>query len=171
MVERFRVGVIASTHGLKGEVKIFPTTDDPGRFEDLDDVTLVTRRGEEKLRIRSVKYFKNFVILGFEGKDRIEDVERLRGAELMIDRKDAIPLGEGEHYIPDLIGLDVIREEDGSSVGKLTDVLFTGANDVYVVRTPEGKDLLIPAIPQCIKDVNVEEGFMKVWLMPGLEDL
>lgn len=170
MTERFRVGVIASTHGLKGEVKVFPTTDDPERFEDLDEVILVTRRDERKLRIRSVKYFKNFVILGFEGLGRIEDVQTLRGAELMVDRKDAIPLAEGEHYIPDLIGLKVIRE-DGSEVGELTDVLFTGANDVYVTRTKEGKDLLIPAIPQCIKDVNVEEGFMKVWLMPGLEDL
>lgn len=170
MVERFRVGVIASTHGLKGEVKVFPTTDDPERFEDLDEVILVTRRAEEKLKIRSVKYFKKFVILGFEGKNRIEDVERLRGAELMIDRKDAIPLEEGEHYIPDLLGLKVLRE-DGTELGELTDVLFTGANDVYVTKTPEGKEILIPAIEQCIKDINVEKGYMKVWLMPGLEDL
>ena len=173
MVSRFRVGVIAGTHGLRGEVKVFPTTDEPRRFLDLKQVILDTGREERILKIRSVKFFKKFVILGFEQMDRIEDVERLRGSSLLIDRKDALPLEEGEYYIPDLLGLKVVtrESEEDVQIGTLKDVLMTGANDVYVVEKTDGGELLIPVIEQCIKEVNLEEGFVRVWIMPGLEDL
>ncbi|MBR7045035.1 MAG: 16S rRNA processing protein RimM [Lachnospiraceae bacterium] len=173
MVKEFQVGVITSTHGLKGEVKVFPTTDDPQRFLDLEEVILEKGRIRKTLRIRSVKFFKKYVILGFEGMDRIEDVERLRGSSLLIDRKDALPLEEGEYYIPDLLGLKVVtrEEEEDVQIGTLKDVLMTGANDVYVVEKTDGGELLIPVIEQCIKEVNLEEGFVRVWIMPGLEDL
>ena len=170
MVSRFRVGVIAGTHGLRGEVKVFPTTEDPRRFSDLEKVILVTGREERTLKIRSVKYFKKFVILGFEGMDRIEDVEKLKGSELMIGREDAIPLEEGEYFIPDLIGLKVVTD-DGRELGVIKDVIETGANNVYDVQDDNGKRILIPAIPQCILDVRLEEGDMTVHLLPGLEDL
>ena len=170
MTERFQVGVIASTHGLRGEVKVFPTTDDPGRFLDLDEVILDAPQGERILRIRSVKFFKKFVILGFQGLDRIEDVERLRGCPLVVDRKDALPLEEGEYYVADLIGLPV-RTEDGTQIGTLREVIRTGANDVYAVAREGMKDLLLPAISDCILDVQPEEGFITVYIMPGLEDL
>lgn len=170
MVTRFRVGVIAGTHGLKGEVKVFPTTDDPKRFLDLNEVILSTAREERKLKIRGVKFFKKFVILSFEGLDRIEDVERLHNAELLIDRKDAVPLEEGEYFIPDLLGLNVVTEE-GRELGHLIDVIETGANNVYDVRDDSGREILIPAIPQCIRDVDLESGVMTVRLLPGLEDL
>lgn len=168
MVSRFRVGVIAGTHGLRGEVKVFPTTDEPRRFLDLEKVIMDTGREERILRIRSVKFFKKFVILGFEGMDRIEDVERLKGAELLIDRKDAIPLEEGEYFIPDLLGLKVVTD-DGRELGVIKDVIETGANNVYDVQNEEGGRVLIPAIPQCILEVRLEEGDMKVHLLPGLE--
>ena len=173
MVKEFQVGVITSTHGLKGEVKVFPTTDDPQRFLDLEEVILEKGRIRKTLRIRSGKFFKKYVILGFEGMDRIEDVERLRGSSLLIDRKDALPLEEGEYYIPDLLGLKVVtrEEEEDVQIGTLKDVLMTGANDVYVVEKTDGGELLIPVIEQCIKEVNLEEGFVRVWIMPGLEDL
>ncbi len=178
MVSRFRVGVITATHGLRGEVKVFPTTDEPQRFKMLKEIILVTNREERHLKIRSVKFFKQFVILGFEGLDRIEDVEKMRRAELYIDRKDALPLEEGEYFIPDLLGLTVV-EEDGNVVGVLKDVMQTGANDVYVVQRdtsggtvdPAKEELLIPAIPECIRNVDLEEKTMTVWLMPGLTDL
>ncbi|MBQ4304171.1 MAG: 16S rRNA processing protein RimM [Lachnospiraceae bacterium] len=173
MVKEFQVGIITSTHGLKGEVKVFPTTDDPQRFLDLEEVILEKGRIRKTLRIRSVKFFKKYVILGFEGMDRIEDVERLRGSSLLIDRKDALPLEEGEYYIPDLLGLKVVTREgeEDVQIGTLKDVLMTGANDVYVVEKTDGGELLIPVIEQCIKEVNLEEGFVRVWIMPGLEDL
>ena len=170
MVSRFRVGVIAGTHGLRGEVKVFPTTDEPARFLDLEKVILDTGREERTLKIRSVKFFKKFVILGFEGMDRIEDVERLKGAELLIGREDAIPLAEGEYFIPDLLGLRVVTD-DGRDLGIIKDVIETGANNVYDVRGDDGARILIPAIPQCILDVRLEEGSMTVHLLPGLEDL
>ena len=170
MVTRFRVGVITGTHGLRGEVKVYPTTDEPARFLDLEQVILDTGRQERVLKLRSVKFFKKFVILGFEGLDRIEDVERLKGAELLIPREEAYELEEGEYFIPDLLGLRVVTE-DGRELGVIKDVIETGANNVYDVRNEDGKGILIPAISDCVLDVNLEEETMKVHLLPGLEDL
>lgn len=170
LTERFQVGVITSPHGLRGEVKVYPTTDDPSRFKILKELILKEKRSERVLRVRSVKFFKQFVILGFEGLNRIEDVESLRRCPLLVERKDAIPLEEDEYYIADLIGLSV-RREDGTEVGTLKEVLETGANDVYVVGREGQKDLLLPAISQCILDVQPEEGFITVHIMEGLEDL
>lgn len=169
-IERFQVGVIAATHGLRGEVKVFPTSDEPRRFDTLKEVILDTGRAERRLRIRSVKYFKQFAILGFEGMDRIEDVERLRGASLLIDREDAVPLEEGEYFIPDLLGMKVITDK-GRELGELQDVLQTGANDVYVVGGKGKKQLLLPAIPDCILKVDTDSAEMTVHLMDGLEEL
>ncbi len=169
MVEYFQVGVITGTHGLKGEVKVFPTTDDPERFLSLDKVLLDLGKSRKELSIAHVKFFKQFVILSFKEFSRIEDVERLRGKSLLISREQAVPLEEGEFFIPDLLGLSVM-EEDGTPVGTLKDVLQTGANDVYVVQTPEGKEILLPAIWECIKETNPQEGYMKVYLMPGLTE-
>ncbi len=117
MTDRFQTGVITGTHGLRGEVKVFPTTEDPARFLDLKEVILQMPGQERRLKIRSVKFFKKFVILGFEGMNRIEDVEKLRGCPLLVERKDAIPLEEGEYYVADLIGLSV-RTEDGNEMQK-----------------------------------------------------
>ena len=105
MVSKLRVGVISSTHGLKGEVKVFPTTDDPARFRDLREVILEAKRETRDLEVERVKFFKQFVIVKFKGLDRIEEVEGYKGAELWVTRENAVPLEEGEYYIADLIGL------------------------------------------------------------------
>ena len=170
MVEQFRVGVITSTHGLKGEVKVFPTTDDPGRFRKLKKVTLDLGGEKRQLKVRKVSFFKQFVILGFEGLDTIEDVERLRGKDLLVDRKDAIALPEGRYFIADLIGLRVINEQD-EEIGILQDVLETGANDVYVAVRPDGRELLLPVIDECVLETDRDAGYVRVHVMPGLEDL
>ena len=170
MVDRFRVGIITGTHGLGGEVKVLPTTDDPQRFKDLKSVYLTGGRDEKKLTVSSVKFAGRFVIVGFAEYGSIEDVEKLRGTNIEIDRKDAVKLKEGQYFIPDIIGLNVI-EIDGRVIGTVTDVMETGANKVYVTETPEGKEILLPAIPDCIKEINPEEGYMRIYLMPGLEDL
>ena len=167
LTERFQVGVITAPHGLRGEVKVYPTTDDPSRFKILKELILKEKRSERVLRVRSVKFFKQFVILGFEGLNRIEDVESLRRCPLLVERKDAIPLEEDEYYIADLIGMRVVDEEE-QELGELTDVLETGANDVYVIKKPDGSELLLPAISQCILHVDVEEGFMRVHVLEGL---
>ena len=167
MEQYLRVGVITTTHGLKGEVKVFPTVDDPKRFLDLRQVLLRTGRTERELEVQNVRFFKKMVIVRFTGLDRIEDVEALRQAELYVSRENAVPLAEGEYYIGDLIDMEV-RTTDGEVLGVLTDVMETGANDVYVVQSKKYGEILIPAIKQCIIEVNIESGVMLVELLPGL---
>lgn len=167
MEQYLRVGVIASTHGLKGEVKVFPTTDEPERFRKLKKVFLDTGKEYLPLKIKSVKFFKNQVILKFDEFQDINEVEKYRGKDLLIDREQALPLAENENFIVDLINMDVYDEEE-QRLGTLTDVLQTGANDVYVVETEEGKEILLPAIPSCILEVDVEAAKMIVRIPEGL---
>ena len=170
MEDMLRVGVISSTHGVRGEVKVFPTTDDPARFEELETVLLDTGKEKLELEIAGVKFFKNMVILKFKGYDSINDVERYRGKDLWITREQAVPLGEDENFVADLIGLAVVTD-GGETLGTMKDVMFTGANDVYVVERENGKELLLPAIKDCMLDVDVENGVMTVHVLDGLLDL
>ena len=167
MEDLLQVGVITSTHGIRGEVKVFPTTDDPKRFRKLKQVILDTGKEQLEMEIASVKFFKNQVIVKFKGIDDINDVEKYRKAGLYVTRENAVPLGENEYFIADLIGLKVIFDDE-EELGVIDDVLQTGANDVYIVKKEQTPDLLIPAIKDCIKNVNIEEGTMIVHLLPGL---
>lgn len=169
MENLLRVGVISSTHGVKGEVKVFPTTDDPARFKSLKKVMLDTGREHMDLEIQGVKFFKNMVILKFKGFDSIDEIEKYKGKDLLISRDQAVKLGPDENFIIDLIGLRVVTE-DGAEFGTLTDVIKTGANDVYEVRTGEGKDVLLPAIKECVLGVDIEKGIVTVHIMDGLLD-
>ena len=169
MEQFLRVGVISSTPGIRGEVKVYPTTDDPERFLDLDEVILDTGREHKILEIEGVKFFKNQVILKFKGYDNINDIEKYLKKDLLVDREHAVELGENENFIADLIDMEVVTDE-GKVLGTLTDVIETGANDVYAVKTPEGKEILLPAIRDCILDVNVDEKRMTVHVMEGLLD-
>lgn len=166
MEDLLKVGVITTTHGVRGEVKVFPTTD-AERFMELEYVILDTGREKRELTIQNVKFFKNLVILKFEGIDNINDIEKYKGKELWVPREEAQELDEDEYYIGDLIGMDVLLE-DGTRFGILKDVMETGANDVYVVETEEGKEVLLPAIHDCIMDVDIEKNAMTVHLMKGL---
>ena len=167
MEQYLRVGVISSTHGLKGEVKVFPTTDDPERFRKLKKVYLDTGKDYMPLKVTGIKFFKNQVILKFQEFQDINEIEKYRGKDLLIDREQAVPLAENENFIVDLIDMDVYDEEE-KRLGTLTDVLQTGANDGYVVETDEGKEILLPAIPSCILDVDVEAAKMIVRIPEGL---
>lgn len=165
----FRVGVIANTHGIRGEVKVYPTTDDLNRFDQLKEVILDTGREHIYLQVQGVRYFKNMAILKFKGIDNINDVEKYKGKDLLVTRENAVPLEENEYYIADLIDMEVYNE-DGSRLGILNDVMQTGANDVYVIALENGKELLLPNIDQCILDVNTEENKMTVHVLEGLTD-
>lgn len=169
MEERLQVGVISSTHGVRGEVKVFPTTDDVTRFKKLKEVILVTEKTEKVLKITSVKFFKQFAILKFEGIDTLNDVEVYKGASLFVDRKNAVKLQKDEYFIADLIDLNVV-DENGNELGTLIEVMPTGANDVYIVKSPEGKELLFPAIKECILNIDLKKGQMTVHVMDGLLD-
>ena len=167
MEKQLQVGVISSTHGVRGEVKVFPTTDDVTRFRQLKKVYLDTGREMLPLEIQNVKFFKQFAILKFKGIDNINDIEKYRGKSLMIDREDAVDLEEDEYFIADMIGMKVCTE-DGSEFGTLKDVMETGANDVYIIDSPEHGEVLIPAIRECILDVDMDEERMTIHLMEGL---
>lgn len=169
MEDLLKVGVITSTHGIRGEVKVYPTTDDLNRFTYLKDCILDTGKQKIPLEVEGCKFFKNQAILKFKGYDNINDIEKYKGFGLYVTRENAVPLEEGEFYIADIIDAKVY-EENGNCLGILTDVLETGANDVYVVKMESGKELLIPAIPQCVLDVNVEEPRVTVQLMKGMLD-
>lgn len=166
MEEFLQVGIISSTHGVRGEVKVFPTTDDAVRFKNLKKIILNTGKEQIPLEIENVKFFKQFVILKFKGIDNINDIEKYKGKSLFVDRENAVKLEKDEYYIADLIGMQVFTEE--GRLGVLKDVLETGANEVYVVDSDKYGEVLIPAIQQCILDVNVEEQTMKVYLLEGL---
>lgn len=161
---------MTSVHGIKGEVKVFPTTDDSRRFKKLKQVYLDTGKEMLPLEIEGVKFFKQMVILKFKGYENPDDVMKFRQKELWIDRKDAVRLSKDEYFIADLIDMEVCDEE-GKLIGILKDVISTGANDVYAVETPEGKEVLFPAIRQCVLDVDTEARKMTVHVMEGLLDL
>lgn len=170
MEQTLRVGVITSTHGVHGEVKVFPTTDDPKRFKRLKEVLLDTGRELKPMEVESVKFFKNMVILKFNGFDNINDIEIYKGKDLLVTRDKAVKLAPNENFIVDLIGLNVVTD-GGEELGVMKDVLQTGANDVYVVEMKNDKEVLLPAIKQCILDVNLEQQKMTVHVMDGLLDL
>jgi 16S rRNA processing protein RimM len=170
MEDLLQVGIITSTHGVRGEVKVYPTTDDPRRFRRLKEVVLDTGREKINQEIEGVKFFKQFVILKFKGLDNINDIEKYRQKSLYVTRKNAVRLQRDEYFIADLIGLKV-QDEDGTELGTVKDVIETGANDVYEVEMADGRSLLLPAIKQCILNVDVENGMMQVHVLEGLLDL
>ena len=165
-----RVGVITSPHGIKGEVKVFPTTDDAKRFKELKKVILDTGKEYIPMEIEHVKFFKNMVILKFKGYDNINEIEKYKSRDLLITRDQAVDLAPDEYFITDLIGLAVVSDQ-GVEMGTLKDVLETGANDVYVVAMKDGKELMLPAIGDCILNVDLEQRRMEVHVLEGLMDL
>ena len=168
-----QIGVITGTHGIKGLVKVLPFTDNPERFAELHEVTAVCVNGERiPLEITHASPHKDRILIGFKDMDNINLVEHLKGAELYIERKYAAPLNKDEYYYADLIGMKVIRDcgDDEQEIGILSDIMQTGANDVYVVRSENGHEMLIPAIRECILNVDVDAGLMEVRLLPGMEE-
>ena len=167
MEQLLQVGVITQPHGVRGEVKVFPTTDDPVRFKKLKKVILDTGKEKLDLEVEHVKIFKQFVIVKFKEFDNINDIERYKRCPLLVERKDAVELEADEYFIADMIGIEVVTEDD-KPFGTLKDVMETGANDVYVIDTDEHGEVLVPAIRECILDVDIENQKMKIHLMDGL---
>lgn len=168
----FVVGKIVNTQGIKGEVRVLPTTDDVSRFELLDFVYVDKKGNIQKYEIENVRYHKQFVIIKFKGIDDMTAGETLKNTEIKITEDMALPLGEDEYYISDLYSMEVVTD-DGELLGTIQDIIFTGANDVYVVRNDESEkseksEILIPAIKQCILNVDKENNKMTVKLLEGL---
>ncbi len=169
MEDLLQVGAVTSTHGLRGEVKVFPTTDDPARYKTLKEVILDTGKQQVILELAGVRFFKKMVIVKFKGIDDINDAQQYKGAKLYVTREQAVPLEEDEYFLADLVGLTAVTDE-GEVLGTVADVLQTGANDVYIIKQEKGGELLIPAIKDCIKRIDISGGRMEVHLLPGLRE-
>lgn len=168
MVEYFEIGQIVNTSGLKGIVKVNSFSDDMNRFEKLNKVLIEKNQKLTEYIIEEVRYNKNQVLLKLKGIDTIEDAEKLRNCYIKIPRTETENLPEDTYYIVDLIGINVYLE-DGILVGKIIDVFPTGSNDVYVIKREENTDLLIPAIKDVVKSINIQEKKMIIDLIEGLE--
>lgn len=166
--EYLSVGKIVNTHGLNGELKIIPMTSDISRFDYLVFTSIEIDGKIKEFKVAGARYHKEFVLLKLKGIDNMTDAEVLKGHELLVDRENARSLDEDEYFIYDLIGLEVY--EDDKLLGKLTEVLETGSNDVYVVKPDDGKEILIPALKSVILNVDSENKRMEVWLPEGLMD-
>ncbi len=168
MNDYFVIGKIVNTQGVRGDVRIVPQTDDVTRFEKLTTVQIFREKQTRELTIEKVWYHKKFVCIKFLEIKDMNDAEKIKDYLIRIDREDAVELEEDEYFITDLMGV-LVKTEDGEELGTIKDVIVTGANDVYVIKT-SGKDLLIPAIKQCILDVDMKERIMTIHLMKGLVD-
>ena len=167
MQEEFRVGVISNTHGVKGELKVFPTTDDVLRFKRLKNIRLVGNKRQLDAEIENVRFFKNMAIVKFVGYDDINDVIGFKGMDLIIDRNDAVELKENEYFISDIIGARV-ELEDKSLLGTVKNVIITGANEVFEVESEIYGQILIPSIKECIKKLDIENSLLVVSLLDGM---
>lgn len=170
MTDYLHIGRIANAHGVKGYLKVLPTTDDITRFERLKEVVIEDTNSKDHIyKIRDIKYSKQFVLLKLEGVNTMDEALLMKRFVIKIDRSEALPLEEDENYICDLIGLQVYDTE-GQCLGSLKDVLLTGANDVYVIDDGSKNGILLPALKDLIHEVNIEEQKMVVTIPKGLVD-
>lgn len=167
MQKYFEVGQIVNTFGVKGMLKVKPFTDDVERFEELKKVYICEKEKLEEVEIEEVKYHKDMVLLKVKGIEDMNEAEKVKGLYLKIDRKNAKKLPKDTYFIADLLGLEVYSDT-GELLGKVDDIFRTGANDVYVVKNENGKQLLLPGIPDVIKEIDLEKGIIIVHLLKGL---
>ena len=160
-------GKIVTTHGLKGEVKVYPWTDSPQEL--LDIPALYFDRGNTPVEIEGARAMGSMVLIKFRGIDSIEQAQALRGRIVYASRED-IPLLEGQYFVQDIIGLSAIDADDGHLYGTVVDVSKTGANDVYHIKFPDGKIRLVPKIPHVVLKISPEEGRMEIRPLKGLFD-
>ncbi len=167
MQKYFEVGQIVNTFGVKGVLKVKPFTDEMERFEELKKVYICKKEKLEEVEIEEVKYHKDMVLLKVKGIDDMNEAEKVKGLYLKIDRKNAKKLPKDTYFIADLLGLEVYSDT-GELLGKVDDIFRTGANDVYVVKDEKGKQLLLPGIPDVIKEIDLEKEKIIVHLLKGL---
>ncbi|WP_283594216.1 ribosome maturation factor RimM [Limosilactobacillus galli] len=165
----YNVGKVVNTHGIRGDVRVMPTTDFVAeRFAKGQDLYLQQAGEPLKLIVESARQHKGFILVKFVGYDNINDVQAFRDHELMVSGKDQQPLEDGQYYYHQIIGLSV-KTVDGEELGTIKEILSPGANDVWVVQRDGKKDLLLPVIDDVVKDVDLDAGEVTVELMEGLE--
>ena len=169
-MEKIKIGTIVNAVALRGEVKVYHFSDCKERFEELDEVILERKGKSQTYRIEKVRYQNDMVILKFKGVDDRNAAEALKESDVMITEADLKELPEDTFYVRDLIGCSVFNVETGTEIGTIRDVLQNSAQDIYVIKTAGGKDAMIPAVGDFVDEVNIEERFVKVRLIPGLID-
>ena len=167
MLPNLEIGQIVNTFGIKGMVKVKPFTDDIRRFDELKTVYVEKNSNQTEYEIEEVKYHKGMVLIKFKGIDKVEQAEMLRNSYLTVSRDSVEKLEEGRYYIVDLLGLEVYTDEQ-ILLGTLEDIFNTGSNDIYVVKDKQGKQILLPAIQDVIKQIDIENKKIIVHLLPGL---
>lgn len=167
MLPNLEIGQIVNTFGIKGMVKVKPFTDDIRRFDELKKVYVEKNSNQTEYEIEEVKYHKDMVLIKLKGIDKVEQAEELRNAYLTVSRDSVEELEEGRYYIVDLLGLEVYTDEQ-VLLGTLEDIFNTGSNDIYVVKDKQGKQILLPAIQDVIKQIDIENKKIIVHLLPGL---
>lgn len=167
MLPNLEIGQIVNTFGIKGMVKVKPFTDDIRRFDELKTVYVEKNSNQTEYEIEEVKYHKDMVLIKFKGIDKVEQAEMLRNSYLTVSRDSVKKLEEGRYYIVDLLGLEVYTDEQ-ILLGTLEDIFNTGSNDIYVVKDKQGKQILLPAIQDVIKQIDIENKKIIVHLLPGL---
>ena len=167
MTKYLEIGQIVNTFGIKGMVKVKPFTDNIERFSNLEKIYIKNKSGQTEYKIQEIKYHKNMVLIKFEGIENPEQADLLRNSYLIVDRETEEPLEAGRYYIVDMIGLDVFTD-DNEYLGKLEDIYNTGSNDIYVVKNELGKQVLLPAIEDVIKNIDMDNKKVIVHLIPGL---
>ena len=167
--KKVRIGRIRNTHGLKGEMKVTPLTDFPDRFSLLDQVYVEDRKGTYTLYpVKSARLHQNDVLITLGGVEDVDAAKLLQNSYLAIDRQDRMPLPEGSYYVDDIIGCQVYEGQE--LLGTVADVVETGSNDVYVLKSSAYPNLCIPAIHDCILKIDVDNGRIDVSLPKGLKD-
>ena len=167
MEEYFEIGQIVNTSGLKGILKIKPFTDDIKKYSNLKTIYIKTKSGLTEFKIEQVRYVKNMVMLKLAGIDTVEEAEKYRNLYIKILRDQEEELEEGSYYVVDILGCKV-NTDANQELGKIVDVFQTGSNDVYVVKDEQGKQILLPAIKQVIKNVDIKNKIITVHLLEGL---
>lgn len=170
MLDYLTIGTIVNVHGVHGEVKVIPQTDDVTRFKKLKSVLLFGSGARRKTDVKGVKFSNKFVILKLDGINDRDAADRLRGIELQVERGDAIKLPEGRYFVGDLIGCTVF-EDDGNELGRIKDVIFGAGSDIYDVDCGNGKNILIPVLDDVVLSVDIEGGIVKVKLPQGLREI
>lgn len=167
MEEYFEIGQIVNTSGLKGVIKIKPFTDDITRFSDLKTIYISIKKELKEFEIEQVRFSKNMVFLKLKGIDTIEQAENYRNLYLKIKRNKDEKLEKDSYYVVDILGCKVITDEE-KKLGNIVDIFPTGSNDVYVVKDELGKQILLPAIKEVIKEVDIKKKIITVHLLEGL---
>ena len=167
MLPNLEIGQIVNTFGIKGQIKVKPFTDDIKRFDNLKEVYVEKNNTKKEYEIEEVKYHKDMVLIKFKGIETVEQAEKLKNSYVTISRDSAEELEEDRYYIVDLLGLEVYTDEQ-ILLGILEDIFNTGSNDIYVVKSSDGKQILLPAIKDVVKNIDIENKKIIVHIIPGL---